>query len=216
MCSQCHIIYFCEKLQILSENNQLTGIILSGGKSSRMGQDKGFCELNKKPLITYSIDVLSPICNQILIGANSDNYAKLGYPVIKDEITNIGPIGGIYSCLKSSKTNDNIILSCDMPLVTAELIAYILSERDDYEVIIPVFKGFQEPLCAYYNKSITPGLLEAINANKYKIQDVIKGLKTKFITIEKSLPFYQENLFANMNSEQDLLRIESHLSKNSS
>ena len=144
-----------------------------------MGQDKGFCALNQKPLISYSIDVLSPICNQLMIGANSENYKKFGYPVIRDEIVDIGPIGGIYSCLRSSKTNDNFVLSCDMPLISVELIEYILSKREGFDIVIPVFKDFKEPLCAYYNKSITSGLLEAIHSNKYKIQNVIKIFKTK-------------------------------------
>ncbi len=180
-----------------------------------MGKDKGFVELNNKPLISYSIEVLSPICNQIIIGANSDNYKYFGYPVIGDEIKNIGPIGGIYSCLRSSRTNDNFILSCDMPLISVELIKYILSERGGFDVVIPVFKNFREPLCAYYHKSIITGLFNAIETNRYKIQDVIKNFKTKFLPITEDLPFYQENLFANMNSEQDLLKIENYLSKNS-
>lgn len=181
-----------------------------------MGKDKGFVELNNKSLISYSIDGLSGICNQIIIGANSENYKDFGYPVISDEVKNIGPIGGIYTCLKSSKTDDNFILSCDMPLISAELIKYILSEKEGYDVVIPVFKDFKEPLCAYYNKSIVSGLFKAMNANRYKIQDVIKNFRTKFLPITEDLSFYQENLFANMNSQQDLLKIENHLSKNPS
>lgn len=181
-----------------------------------MGKDKGFVELNKKSLITYSIDLLSIICPQIMIGANSDNYHQFGFTVVNDEIKDIGPIGGIYACLKSSKTDDNFILSCDMPLISVELIEYVLSEKDGYDIVIPTFKGFPEPLCAYYSKSIITGLSEAIVAKKYKIQEVIKNFKTKLLPITEYLPFYQENLFANMNSEQDLLKIENHLSKNPS
>lgn len=179
-----------------------------------MGKDKGFCDLKSKPLISYSIDVLTLICSQIIIGANKNEYNHLGYPVINDEIKNIGPLGGIYSCLKSSKTDDNIILSCDMPLITAELIEYILSVKSGYEVVVPVFQNFPEPLCAYYNKAIVPDLLKAIESKKYKIQDVVKKLKTKFLKIDSRLSFYHDNLFANINSPQDLLEIQNHLSNN--
>lgn len=180
-----------------------------------MGKEKGFVELNNKPLISYSIDVLSTVCNQIIIGANSDNYKQFGYSVVNDEIKDIGPIGGIYACLKSSKTDDNFILSCDMPLISTELIEYVFSLKEDYDIVIPTFKGFLEPLCAYYNKSIAAGLSEAIVAQKYKIQDVIKNFKTRNLPITEDLPFYQENLFANMNSARDLLEIENYLSKDS-
>lgn len=177
-----------------------------------MGKEKGFCELDKKPLIVYSIDVISTICNKIIFGANNDEYRHFGYPVVKDEIENIGPIGGIYSCLKTSETNDNIILSCDMPLIPAELIQYILSVKAGYDVVIPIFKGLPEPLCAYYNKSIVPDLFDAINEKKYKIQNVVKNLKTNFLQIDPGLSFYHENLFVNINSQQDLVEIENHLS----
>lgn len=201
-------------MQILSKNRKLTGIVLSGGKSSRMGKDKGFCELNKKPLIAYSIEVLSSVCSQIIIGANTNDYDYLGYPVIQDEIMDIGPIGGIYSCLKSSKTSDNVILSCDMPLVPIALIEFILSKKTGFDVVIPIFSNFPEPLCAYYNKSITSDLFEAISAKKYKIQDVVKRFKTNFLQIDSGLAFYHEHLFANINTQQDLMEIENYLSNN--
>lgn len=196
----------------MSENNNLTGIILSGGKSSRMGKDKGFCELENKPLVAYSIDILAPISSQIIIGANDDIYNNLGFGVIKDEIKNIGPIGGIYSCLKSSQTADNIIISCDMPLIPSELIEYILSAKAGYDVVIPIFRGFPEPLCAYYNKSIVPNLLVTIETKNYKLQDVLRNFKTNFLQINAQLSFYHENLFANINSPQDLQEIKNHLS----
>ena len=179
-----------------------------------MGKDKGFCELNKKPLIAYSIEVLSSVCSQIIIGANTNDYDYLGYPVIQDEIMDIGPIGGIYSCLKSSNTSDNVILSCDMPLIQVALVEYILSKKVDYDIVIPIFNGFPEPLCAYYNKSITSDLFESISAKKYKIQDVVKRFKTNFLQINSGLSFYHEHLFANINSQQDLMKIENYLSNN--
>lgn len=179
-----------------------------------MGKEKGFCELDQKPLIAYSIDVFSSVCSQIMIGANNDEYYQLGYPVVNDEIKNIGPLGGIYSCLKSSKTNDNIILSCDMPLIPAELVEYILSAKAGYDLVVPIFKGLPEPLCAYYNKSIVPDLFEAIKGKRYKIQNVVKSLKTKFLQIDSGLSFYHENLFANINSPQELVKIETFLKSN--
>ncbi len=196
------------------ENWNITGIVLSGGKGSRIGKDKGFCELNKKSLVAYSIDVLSPVCSQIIIGANTNDYNRLGYPVIHDEIKDIGPIGGIYSCLKLSKTSDNFILACDMPLIPVALIEYILSKKVDYDIVIPVFNSFPEPLCAYYNKSITSNLFESISAKKYKIQDVVKRFKTNFLQIDADLSFYQKNLFANINSQQDIMELENYLSNN--
>jgi len=85
-------------------NNKITGIILAGGKSSRMGMDKGFCALNGKPMVQYAIDILEQTCDSIIICSNNSDYELFDLPVIPDIIKDIGPMGGIYSGLKNSKT----------------------------------------------------------------------------------------------------------------
>lgn len=202
---------------VAKENNSsklnLTGIILSGGKSSRMGYEKGTTLLNGKPLIEYALNILLHVCETVIIGANTNDYDYLGCPVIKDEIHGIGPIGGIYSCLKASNTADNIVLSCDMPLIPAILTQYIFSEKVGYDAVIPVFNQFSEPLCAYYNKSIVDKLEKSIHDQNYKLQEFFQNIKSKYLKIDSSLHFYNDNLFTNINSREDLIKIESLLSE---
>jgi molybdopterin-guanine dinucleotide biosynthesis protein A len=206
------ILYFCGKLQILANTNKITGIVLAGGNSSRMGEDKGLMELNSKPLIDYSIEVLSKVCDELIIGANSPEYQRFGYPVIPDEIRNIGPIGGIYSCLKVSSTKDNIILSCDIPLITQSVVEFLLSEKHDYQIVVPVVNGFPEPLCAYYHSSVVDGLHDLINRDIYKLQHAIKQFRTNFLPLDSKIEFYDEMLFSNVNSPSDLIKISIYLS----
>ncbi len=187
---------------------ELTGIILSGGKSSRMGHEKGTTLLNGKPLIEYAVNILSQICERVIISANTSGYDYLGCSVIEDEIQGIGPIGGIYSCLKASNTGDNIVLSCDMPFIPAILIQYVFSEKAGHDAVIPTFNNFHEPLCAYYSKSIVGELEKSIHKKNYKLQELFNRINTKFLRIDSSLHFYNENLFANINSQEDLMRIE--------
>ena len=73
----------------MTKNKNITGIILSGGQSSRMNREKGLCLLNGKPMIEHIIDELAPICNDILISTNKEEYAYLGYPLIKDKFDKI-------------------------------------------------------------------------------------------------------------------------------
>ena len=192
----------------------LTGIILSGGESSRMGMEKGLCILKGKPLIEYSFDLLKNICDSIIISANIKDYDYLGCPVIKDEVLKKGPASGIYSCLKASKTNDNFVISCDMPMLTAELIRYILSNKGDFDVVVPLFKGLPEPLSAYYRKNCTSVFEESINSGKYKIQDIIKNLSYRYIPIEPSETFYNSCLFTNVNTPDDHQKLDKMMSKN--
>ena len=91
---------------------EITGIILAGGKSSRMGTDKGLLLLNGKPMVKYVIDVLSKVTSKIIIIANNDEYKQFGYKVYSDLIKDKGPVGGIYTAMNYTNSNTNICISC--------------------------------------------------------------------------------------------------------
>ena len=182
----------------------ITGIILAGGKSSRMGTDKGMILLNGKKFIEHIINALSPNVNQIIIIANNDNYNELGYKVYKDLIEDSGPLGGIYTGLKLSTTEKNIVLSCDTPFITTEFIKFIISNSNDSEITVPVFKNNTEPLCAVYSKNITQNIYDLIVNNELKMQNVLKKFKTKELQINSNHTMFSENLFQNINTPQEL------------
>ncbi|MDO9255041.1 MAG: molybdenum cofactor guanylyltransferase [Bacteroidales bacterium] len=188
---------------------EVTGIILAGGKSSRMGTDKGLQELCGKPLISYSIQVLSELCNTIIISTSSDAYQLFGYKTVADEIPGIGPMGGIYSALKQSKTEKNLVLSCDLPFVSKELMSYILKNSEGYQVAVP-WEGDQhyEPLCGFYHLSILDQMNVFIKNNNYKLPDVFEKISINRLVINKESDFYTEELFLNVNSKHDLAAAE--------
>ncbi len=191
----------------------ISGIILSGGQSSRMGREKGLVKLAGQPLVNYSINLLKDFCPEFLIGSNHEAYRIFGYPVIKDEINGIGPSGGILACLKASRTKDNIILSCDMPFVSKELIHWIIESRENADVVIPVHEGLPEPLCGFYSKRILPDLEKMVNSGIFKLQEILKNLRTKYLETGPRLNFYHPQLFENINSNTDLERIEIWMNK---
>lgn len=184
---------------------EVTGIILAGGKSSRMGTDKGLQELCGKPLISYTIKVLSEMCDTIIISTSSDAYQSFGYKTVADEIPGIGPMGGIYSALKQSMTEKNLVLSCDLPLVSVELLSYILKNSDGYQVAVP-WEGGQhyEPLCGFYSLSILKKMNEFIRNGNYKLPDLYEEIRINKIIINSELEFYNGNLFFNVNSQKEL------------
>jgi molybdopterin-guanine dinucleotide biosynthesis protein A len=193
---------------------EVTGIILAGGKSARMGTDKGLQELCGKPLISYTIQVLSELCSTILISTSSDVYRSFGYQTVADEIPGIGPMGGIYSALKQSKTRKNLVLSCDLPFVSVELLSYILNNSQGYQVAVP-WEGDQhyEPLCGFYNLSILDQMNIYIQNNNYKLPDLFETITINRLIINNKLDFYSEDLFLNVNSNHDLALAE-NLMKN--
>lgn len=186
--------------------NDITGIILSGGKSSRLDEEKGLASFNRKPLISYAIDVLKPICGKLIISANNqiDEYKKFGCDVIQDEVSAIGPMGGILTCLKKSESRFNIILSCDTPFITTALFEYLLKSADYYQIVVPKHDGFIEPLCSVYATNVLWELQHCVENRNYKMSEFFKKTDFKAIDISPALPFYSDELFVNINTPKDL------------
>jgi molybdopterin-guanine dinucleotide biosynthesis protein A len=187
----------------------ITGIILAGGQSSRMGTDKGLQELCGRPLISYTIQVLTELCNTIIISTSSDAYQSFGFKTVADEFPGIGPMGGIYSALKQSKTQKNLVLSCDLPFVTKELLSFILENSEGYQVAVPwQEEQHYEPLCGYYNLSVLDPIYAFVQKGNYKLPDLFEEINIHRLSIGSQLNFYQQNLFLNVNSKHDLSRAE--------
>ena len=178
---------------------QVTGIILAGGNSSRMGFDKGLADFRGKQLVQYSIDTLQCICSQIIISTNSSSYDQLGFPVQSDILPGAGPMGGIYSSLLYSNTDHNLVLSCDTPFVTTALMVQILHNAEGYQVVLPSSKpGYMEPLIGYYHKNNTTAMLGFIDRGNVKLIDYIET------TFYRVIPVYGDpDQFININTPED-------------
>jgi molybdopterin-guanine dinucleotide biosynthesis protein A len=105
---------------------KITGILLAGGQSSRMGHDKGMIRLGKFLMYQYPLKVLESLCDEILISTCKPLEIEEDYEQVCDKITGIGPIGGVVTCLEKSANELNIILSYDLPLVNRGLFTELL------------------------------------------------------------------------------------------
>jgi len=169
-----------------------------------MGTDKSMMMLNGKSMIEYSIDALKPLCHKVLISSNNYIYDFTGCEVWPDELPDQAPMVGIYSCLKRSKTDINIILSCDMPLMSTTVLEFLLSNSSNHEITVPIHKdGFIEPLCGIYKKSAMGILKQFIDEGNFRLYDCIKATSHRLIIVNQQLPFYYPDLFSNINTPDD-------------
>src|SRR3989338_1265003 len=119
-------------------NSKITGVILAGGKSSRMGRDKAFIRFSEGPMIEILINKLSSLFEDLLIITNKPHaYRKYGIKTANDAISGCGPLGGILSALLLSKNKYNFIFACDMPFLNKNLIRYMIGRMKDYDAVIP-------------------------------------------------------------------------------
>jgi len=187
----------------------ITGIILSGGKSSRMGYEKGLISFNGKKLIEIAVGLFESLNLNILISANNQKYDFLDYPVINDLKSNSGPMGGIYSCMKKAESEWYFIQACDTPFLNVELYQYLFTKRKEFQIIVPdKGKAYYEPLCAIYHASVIPIFEKYIKKGNYRIPDVFENVQFLPVPVNDSLPFYSPCLFNNINSPEEYTRYE--------
>jgi len=179
---------------------ELTAIILAGGKSTRMGEDKGLMLFNGKPMIQYVIDAVKPLVNDIIIISNKKSYEKFGYPVYEDLIKEKGPLAGIYTGLKYSKTDKNLVLSCDVPFVSSELIQLLIGNCTDVDVVIPEKEERTHQLIGIYNKKCIELFEKELEQNQRKLKLAIEKLNYKVLDANQ----FEAKIFNNINSKNDI------------
>ncbi|MDG1731076.1 MAG: molybdenum cofactor guanylyltransferase [Algibacter sp.] len=187
------------------DKKNITGIILAGGKSSRMGTDKGFLLLNDKPFVQYSIDALQPLVSEIIIVSDDSKYDIFGLKRVDDITKNAGPVAGICSGLEASFSEYNIILSCDVPLITSKILQKLIDAIDDTSEIIQVeSKGKTMPLIALYKKQIINTFKTLLQEDERRLRVAIMNCISKNIVLEKK----QEFSTMNVNTQTELKAIE--------
>lgn len=186
--------------------NSITGIILAGGESKRMGIDKSLVKYNNKRLIEYPIELLQKCCNEIIISSEINKLTEFNFQKVADEKGKFGPLSGIYSCLKASKNERNIVISCDMPLVSIELIKYLIQIQKEKELVMPFYNSHYEPLCAIYNKSLIPIIENQFEQNDFSPLSLIPITNFQKVEINESLDFFNNQLFKNINTLEDLTK----------
>ena len=117
----------------MMDKQNTTGIILAGGKSIRMGSDKGFILYNDATFMSHVIAALQPFVSEIIIVSNHSEYDIFKLKRVKDKFEDAGPLAGLYSGLANSETENNLVLSCDVPLINNEILK-VLVEGYDSEV----------------------------------------------------------------------------------
>jgi len=191
---------------------QATGIILAGGKSSRMGEDKGLVLLNGKPMIQYVIEALKEVVSDIIIISNNASYNKFCVPVYSDLIKDKGPVGGIYTGLYHSTTELNFCISCDVPMISSDFIFWLLNKSGNASITLPMYKDKIQQMIGVYSKQVLSNFKESTEKEHLKLSQVNKDMACEIIDIEKEYANFDELIFSNINTKNELISI-AHESK---
>ena len=196
--------------------DNITGIILSGGKSTRMGENKSLMKLGGKTVIENAKDLMQSLFPKVILITNDPaEYEFLNIDMYEDVYLRMGPLAGIHSGLIHSTTNKNFFISCDIPFMTKQMVEYLVEYKTDKPVTIAKADGFVQQLCGMYDKSCLPfaenilsaqNNAEGRNSEQKKrgcnVLSLIDIAGAEIIDAEY-LPFYKKDLYLNMNKRSD-------------
>lgn len=173
----------------------VTGIILAGGKSSRMGQDKGLMRFRGRPMVQHVIDAAAMVCNTFLVVTDHPMYTMFGFATVTDEVKGFGPVAGILSGLRRSSTERNLVLSCDVPFVTPALLKELVTCPADADVIVAEGADARiHPLIAVYSKRCIPAFEQAIAADEHRLRNVLEQLRVHRVRFGEGMEIQLRNL----------------------
>jgi molybdenum cofactor guanylyltransferase len=178
-------------------------IILSGGKSSRMGTNKALLKINQKTNIERIAEELKKGFDETILVTNEpETYDFLDVTITLDHYPGKGPLAGLHAGLLASQYEVNFIVACDMPFISAEMARDLVSQIGKYDAVIPVINGRQHPLFSVFSKKTLAKIEEAIENNSLRMQSLLDHLDVHYLT-EKDLKGYSESslerIFFNMN-----------------
>ena len=187
--------------------NDLTGFVLAGGASRRMGRDKAQIPWGGGTLLTHAIEQMKRVVSEVLVvGTVTEN---LPVAVLDDRFPGLGPLGGIHSALTCSTSAWNLILAVDLPLVTPTLLAWMADFRLDtsQEAIVLRVNSRVQPLCGVYHRDLLLQIQEALARRESSIHRLLERLSTRIIEEDQLIAAgFAPEMFLNVNTPEDLER----------
>ena len=196
----------------MNNSQRVTGIILAGGKSSRLGRDNAWEDVGGQRIIDRVIGALQFSCDEVLIiGDRPERQNELNLPKCiqyrSDDLKGRGSIGGLYTGLKSSDTLWSLVVACDMPFISRELIRFMLSiiSNNRCDAIVPVINGRYQPTHALYNSTCIPFIEKNISSGNFRMDSYFDEIYLEEISEDVINSIKGAELsFFNVNTEDDL------------
>jgi molybdopterin-guanine dinucleotide biosynthesis protein A len=185
---------------------EISGFILAGGKSSRMGTDKALLMFGGEPLLERAINQIRPFCRSVSVSGQNPEYRRFGVPLVSDVFSGSGPIAGIHACLTSSSTDWNLLVGVDLPFLNDALFRFLLDNADGYDCVIPRSRLGIEPLSGLYHRRSLPEVERQIHQGDFKLINLLQKLNVSFADCN-SLILDFPRLFVNLNYPDDYLKI---------
>ena len=191
------------------EKPALSGIVLAGGQSRRMGRNKALLELEGQTLIARVLERLSPLCDELIISANDvELYADLPVQVVPDLIAGRGALSGIHAGLATMRHDKAVVVACDMPFLSLSLLRYMVVMSSGYDVVSPRVDGFFEPLHAVYSARCVEPIAQLIAKGPRRVVDLYRQIRLREVTKADVQLFDAALSFVNVNTHKEWAEVQ--------
>jgi len=188
----------------------LTVFILAGGKSTRMGADKAFVDMDGRTLLARALELAHSLTPDVRIVGDPAKFASFA-PVVEDIFRNCGPLGGIHAALRASQTELNLMLAVDIPFVSPALLQYLIKRARSSSATVTVAHadGGWQPLCAVYRREFADAAEQSLRAGRHKIDALFTAQTQTIAEEELEAAGFSQRMFRNLNTPEELLEASS-------
>jgi len=187
----------------------MTGVILAGGESTRMGKNKAFIEINGKRIIDRTVSLFREIFDDVLLVTNTPlDYIELKVRIVTDLVSGKGSLGGIYTGLFFSSSPKAFFVGCDMPFLDRRVIQYFLSLAQTADIVVQRTKDYWQPLHAIYPRTLLKPIERLLQQGELKIIKTYQGMRVREVTGEELKRFDPDlHTLSNFNTPEELKKL---------
>jgi molybdenum cofactor guanylyltransferase len=183
----------------------MTGVVLAGGRNSRMGRDKASLPWQESDFLQVILRELASICDELIVVTNTVRPETLpNVRYVSDIIPQCGPLSGIHAGLVHASSEYAFVTACDMPYISSAAVNYICGQSPGWDAVVPGSADFHEPLFACYAKNCIAAIESLLQSNNRKTQALFPLVRCKHIPLDELKSFDpQLRLLRNINSPAD-------------
>lgn len=187
----------------------MTGVILAGGESTRMGKNKALIEINGKRIIDRTVSLFREVFDDVLLVTNTPlDYIELKVRIVTDLVSGKGSLGGIYTGLFFSSSPKAFFVGCDMPFLDRRVIQYFLSLAQTADIVVQRTKDYWQPLHAIYPRTLLKPIERLLQQGELKIIKTYQGMRVREVTGEELKPFDPDlHTLSNFNTPEELKKL---------
>jgi len=187
----------------MKRNSNISGIILAGGRSSRMGRDKALLEYRGKTFIEILVDKLNAVFEDVFIISDRKRaFEFAGVRIFEDIYKNRGPMGGIHSALKNAPTDRVFVVPCDMPLLNMEIAKEICARITKKALVVRSGEALF-PACGFYDRTALGDIETALNSGDFSLHGLFVKEGFESVDIEEFCLSPESAGLMNINSVED-------------